>query len=99
MEFRILGPLEVVEDGERFVLGAVQQRALLAVLVLHFGETVSVDRLVDELWGERTPASAAKTVQVYVSQLRKSLGRGMNRDRGAGVSACDRAGADRRGTV
>jgi DNA-binding SARP family transcriptional activator len=76
MEFRILGPLEVVEDGECFVLGAVQQRALLAVLVLHHGETVSVDRLVDELWEERTPASAAKTVQVYVSQLRKSLGRG-----------------------
>ena len=68
MEFRILGPLEVVRDDESFVLGAAQQRALLAVLVLHRGEVVSIDRLVDELWGERAPATAAKTVQVYVSQ-------------------------------
>ena len=77
MEFRILGPLEVARDGEPLPLGAAQQRALLAVLVLHRGEVVSVDRLVDELWGERTPAAAAKTVQVYVSQLRKALGAGV----------------------
>jgi DNA-binding SARP family transcriptional activator/WD40 repeat protein len=77
VEFRILGPLEVVQDGELCVLGAAQQRALLAVLVLHRGETVSMDRLIDELWGERAPATAAKTVQVYVSHLRKALGRGV----------------------
>ncbi len=74
MEFRILGPLEVVRAGESVVLGATQQRALLAVLVLHRGETVSIDRLVDELWGERASATAAKTVHVYVSRLRKELG-------------------------
>jgi WD40 repeat protein/DNA-binding SARP family transcriptional activator len=74
VEFRILGPLEVVQDGESVVLGATQQRALLAVLVLHRGETVSIDRLVDELWGERASANAAKTVHVYVSRLRKELG-------------------------
>ena len=74
MEFRILGPLEVVRDGESVVLGATQQRALLAVLVLHRGEMVSIDRLVDELWGERASATAAKTVQVYVSRLRKAAG-------------------------
>ena len=77
VEFRILGLLEVARDGEPLLLGAVQQRALLAVLVLHRGEAVSVDRLVDELWGERAPAAAAKTVQVYVSQLRKALGAGV----------------------
>ena len=77
MDFRILGPLEVVEDGERLSLGAVQQRALLAVLVIHRGEAVSIDRLIDELWGERAPPAAAKTVQVYVSQLRKVLGAGI----------------------
>jgi DNA-binding SARP family transcriptional activator len=77
VEFRILGPLEVARDGEPLVLGAAQQRALLAVLMLHRGEVVSVDRLVDELWGERVPAAAAKTVQVYVSQLRKALGAGV----------------------
>ena len=75
MEFRILGPLEVVHhDGGSFVLGAAQQRALLAVLVLHRSEIVSIDRLVDELWGERASATAAKTVHVYVSRLRKELG-------------------------
>ena len=74
MEFRILGPLEVVRDDESVVLGAAQQRALLAVLVLHRGEAVSTDRLIDALWGERAPATAAKTVQVYVSHLRKTLG-------------------------
>ncbi len=77
VDFRILGPLEVVEDGERLGLGAVQQRALLAVLVIHRGEAVSIDRLIDELWGERAPPAAAKTVQVYVSQLRKVLGAGI----------------------
>ena len=84
MEFRILGPLEVARDGEPLVLGAVQQRALLAVLVLHRGEVVSTDRLIDELWGERAPAAAAKTVQVYVSHLRKALGAGVIVTQGRG---------------
>src|SRR5262245_34047377 len=84
MDFRILGPLEVARDGAPLVLGAAQQRALLAVLVLHRGEVVSTDRLVDELWGERVPAAAAKTVQVYVSQLRKALGAGVIVTQGRG---------------
>ena len=67
MDFRILGPLEVARDGAPLALGAAQQRALLAVLLLHRGELVSVDRLVDELWGERVTVAAAETVQVYVS--------------------------------
>ncbi len=74
MEFRILGPLAVA-DGEREVaLGGAKQRSLLAVLLLRRNQLVSSDRLVDELWGERPPATALKTVQVYVSQLRKLLG-------------------------
>src|SRR6266487_496774 len=74
-----LSPWELAEvrRAEALALGAVQQRALLAVLVLHRGEVVSVGRLVDELWGERVPAAAAKTVQVYVSHLRKALGGGV----------------------
>jgi len=84
VEFRILGPLEVARDGAPLPLGAVQQRALLAVLVLHRGEVVSTDRLVDELWGERAPAAAAKTVQVYVSHLRRALGAGVIVTRGRG---------------
>src|SRR3989442_15831026 len=73
MEFRILGPLEVSSEGRVLSLGGAQQRALLAILLLHPNEVVSVDRLIDELWGERPPATAAKVVHVYVSQLRKAL--------------------------
>ena len=84
MEFRILGPLEVVHDGESCVLGAVQQRALLAVLVLNRGEVLSMDRLIDELWGERPPATAAKIVQGHVSHLRRALGGGVIVTQGRG---------------
>jgi DNA-binding SARP family transcriptional activator/WD40 repeat protein len=84
VDFRILGLLEVARDGGPLALGAVQQRALLAVLVLHRGEVVSTDRLVDELWGERAPVAAAKTVQVYVSHLRKALGAGVIVTQGRG---------------
>jgi YVTN family beta-propeller protein len=74
MEFLILGPLEV-RNGEHSVrLTAAKQRALLGVLLLHANETVSTSRLVDELWGERQPATAEKLVQGYVHALRKELG-------------------------
>jgi YVTN family beta-propeller protein len=76
VEFRVLGDLEVRRDGESIPLGAHQQRAVLAMLVLHAREVVSADRLIDELWGEAPPSRAAKTVQVYVSRLRKALGDG-----------------------
>jgi YVTN family beta-propeller protein len=73
VEFRVLGDLEVRHQGEAIPLGAHQQRAVLAMLVLYAGEVVSGDRLMDELWGDEPPARAAKTVQVYVSRLRKAL--------------------------
>ena len=73
MEFRILGPLEVV-DGDRSVpLGGGRQRALLALLLTRPNEVVSTDRLADELWGAHTPKRALNTIQYYVSQLRKAL--------------------------
>ncbi len=74
MEFRLLGPLEVVEDDRALSLGGVKQRSLLAVLLLHANELVSSDRLIADLWGEAPPATAAKSVQNYVSRLRKELG-------------------------
>ena len=74
MEFRILGPLEVTDDGRSLELGATKQQTLLAVLLLHPGEVVSPTRLMHELWGEAPPASGAKAVQVYVSGLRRLLG-------------------------
>ena len=74
MQFRILGPLEVLERGVVQPLGGAKQRAVLAILILHRGELVSGERLADELWGERPPATAAKTLQGYISRLRKTVG-------------------------
>jgi DNA-binding SARP family transcriptional activator len=76
IEFRVLGPLEVVDGDHLLALGSPRQRALLAVLLVHRDEPMSLDRLIDELWGERAPASAIKIVQGYVSNLRKVLGDG-----------------------
>ena len=75
MDFRLLGPLEVVENGAAIDVGSAKPRALLAVLLLNANRVVSRDDLVDALWGERAPGTASKALQVYVSQLRKSLGR------------------------
>src|SRR5579864_6927061 len=69
MRFLVLGPLEA-GDVE---LGAGRQRALLAFLLIHAGEVVSTDRLIDALWSGTSPASATKVVQGYVSQLRRVL--------------------------
>src|SRR5262245_43623137 len=84
MEFGVLGPLAVWQDGRELPLGAPQQRAVLAVLLIHAGEVVPTSRLVDALWGERPPERSVKTVQVYVSQLRKVLGEGIIETRPAG---------------
>ena len=73
MDFRILGPLEVFVNRRALPLGGAKQRALLALLLLHRNEVVSVHRVIDSLWGEAPPPAAAKTVQVYVSRLRRLL--------------------------
>ena len=75
MEFRILGPLEVVDRGQPLELGGSRQRALLALLLTRTNEVVSTDRLIDELWGARPPKTAANALQYHVSRLRKTLGR------------------------
>jgi DNA-binding SARP family transcriptional activator len=81
IEFTLLGPLEARAEHAPVSLGPPQQRALLALLLLHANEVVSRDRIIDELWGEQPPATAPKLVQVYVSRLRKALE--PDRDRGA----------------
>lgn len=73
-EFRVLGPLEVTEDGRPVPLPGAKPRALLALLLLDANRVVPVDQLVDGLWEDDPPETAAKTLQVYVSQLRKALG-------------------------
>jgi len=73
-DFRVLGPLEAVADGEPLRLPAGKPRALLARLLLDAPRVVAVETLIDALWGTNPPASARKVLQVYVSQLRKALG-------------------------
>ena len=68
--------MEASVDGRQIALGGGKPRALLAMLALDAGSTVSTERLIDGLWGERPPATATKLVQVYVSQLRKALAAG-----------------------
>jgi DNA-binding SARP family transcriptional activator len=72
-EYRLLGPLEVVYRGETVPTGGQRKRALLARLLLEANRTVSIDALVDALWGDQLPSTAVKMVHIYVSQLRKVL--------------------------
>ncbi|NYI03228.1 AfsR/SARP family transcriptional regulator [Allostreptomyces psammosilenae] len=75
MEFRILGPLEVrADDGASLVPPRRKQRVLLGLLLLHAGQPLQVERIADELWGERPPSSAMANLQSYISGLRRMLG-------------------------
>jgi len=82
--FRILGPLEVREDGRELPLGTGRQRALLALLLVHANDLVASERLIDELWSGQPPPSAQKVLQGYVSQLRRALGADTILTRGSG---------------
>ncbi len=86
MEFRVLGPLEVLADDGAVEIAAGKQRALLADLLLHANRSVPVSQLVDDLWGERVPDTAVKALQVYVSKLRKVLPEGRLRTEGPGYA-------------
>jgi DNA-binding SARP family transcriptional activator len=87
MDFRILGPLEARDEAGPVKLAGGKQKALLAVLLLHAGRVVPIDRLVDDLWGDEVPDSAQKMVQILVSQLRKRLPDGLLRTRAPGYVA------------
>ena len=73
-DFRLLGPLEVASEDATLELGGPKQRALLALLLFDAGRAVSTDRLIEALWGEQPPRTAATSLQNFVSQLRKVLG-------------------------
>ena len=73
MDFHILGPLQVLDEGQEVPVTGSKQRALLALLLLHANETFSTDRLIDEVWGEDPPVTAGKALQVHISRLRKAL--------------------------
>jgi DNA-binding SARP family transcriptional activator len=74
LDFRILGPLEVTTDGAPVAISGRNQRSLLTLLLLRANETVSSERLVNEMWGEQPPKTAGTSLQNAVSQLRKLLG-------------------------
>jgi DNA-binding SARP family transcriptional activator/predicted ATPase len=98
MDFRILGPLEVVDDGRTLELGGARQRALLAILLLHRNEVVPTDRLLEDLYGAEQPATAAKSLQAHVSRLRKALEGDRLLTRGSGymlATDADEVDADR----
>ncbi len=80
----MLGPVEVWDDGRQIALPGPKPRALLALLLLHVDEVVSAGALIEALWGERPPDTAAKVVQTYISQLRKLVGAERIETRGAG---------------
>ena len=84
VEFRILGPLEVAVDGKLVQLGGPRQRAVLALLLAQANEVVPVERLIDGVWDEDPPETAANILQGYVSQLRKLLGKDTIVTRGRG---------------
>src|SRR5688572_7583538 len=75
MRFRVLGPLEVRgPDGEARALPAAKERLVVATLLARANSVVGVDTLVDVLWDEAPPRTAAKTLQTYISSMRRALG-------------------------
>ena len=84
VEFRVLGPMEVLDDGRPLAIGGPKQRAVLAHLILEANRIVPAERLIDDLWGEDPPETARNTLQTYVSRLRKVLGDGRIGGRGGG---------------
>jgi predicted ATPase/DNA-binding SARP family transcriptional activator len=86
MEYRLLGPLEVLDgSGHKLTLGGGRQQSVLASLLLRADHTVALERLIDELW-EEPPATAARTVQAYVSRLRHELPEGAIESRPGGYA-------------
>jgi DNA-binding SARP family transcriptional activator len=73
LEVRILGTVDALVDGQPLQLGGSKQRAVLAMLALRANRTVSAEELIDGLWEDEPPPTAAKNLQVYVSRLRKAL--------------------------
>ena len=74
MEFRVLGPVEVVDGEDRLDLGGPKQRTVLALLVANAGRSVSTERLIDGAYGDDAPEAARRSVQTYISNLRSVVG-------------------------
>jgi DNA-binding SARP family transcriptional activator len=86
LEFGLLGDVEVRAEGQPVDVGHARQRCVLLVLLVEANRTVSVDQLVDRVWGDRAPHRARETLYNYLSRLRHALARS------PGPTSCDRAG-------
>ena len=73
LQFSVLGPVEVSENGRNLPLGGPKQRALLADLILNAGTVVSTAQLIDDVWGDTSPVTAGHTVEAYIARLRRVL--------------------------
>jgi YVTN family beta-propeller protein len=73
LQFCVLGPVEVCDGGQKLPLGGPKQRALLADLILNAGTVVSTAQLIDDVWGDTSPATAGHTVETYIARLRRVL--------------------------
>ena len=91
MDFRILGLLQVRDDRGEITLGGGKQRALLALLLVYANESLSTDRLIDEVWPEQPPPTAGKILQNYISNCGGFWAR-PSPDAGAWICAPRRAG-------
>src|ERR1700738_3333894 len=76
VELGVLGPLQVRQDGAPVTIPGAKPRAILTMLGLHSGAVVSAETLVELLWGEDPPRTAAKALQTHISSLRRTLGDG-----------------------
>ena len=86
VEVRILGPVEIIANGRPVELRPGNEQALVALLALHAGEPLSVDRIVDAIWGESPPSSAREMIRIYVGRLRRQLGEQAIPRRGGGYA-------------
>src|ERR1700716_3602844 len=89
VELGVLGPLQVRQYGLPVAIPGVKPRAILTMLGLHGGSVVSADTLVELLWGEDPPRTAAKALQTHISSLRRTLGDGFVLTAGAGWSRAE----------
>src|SRR5689334_23823488 len=89
VELGVLGPLQVRQDGAFVVIPGAKPRAILTMLGLHCGSVVPADTLVELLWGQDPPRTAAKALQTHISSLRRALGDGFVLTQGAGWALAD----------
>jgi DNA-binding SARP family transcriptional activator len=94
MQFRVLGPIEVVDDRQRLAVGGLKQRTVLALLVANTGTGVSIDRLIESRWPEDAPEGVRHSLQTYVSNLRGVLGDVVVREGPGYRLAVDRSAVD-----